>query len=318
MDVYLHQTAVRTNNPGSKMTDIEFLIYTGLRIIICNSQKSIYCISLNQIIGELFGTFSISRRLKTKMKEAFENLMNSLFDVIEELDSNHEYYLVNLSNLIITSNKYVIVDIEDIHKILNLEFTGKIETLFRYYCNIIATVNNYDGIFVGNQSLKIIRDNIDSITNERTQIRYNEILEENHILYIHHNKYFVKEDDKMISTPNFYGKYANKEKIDQMALLNFKATKHPILKSTDTNDIRSLKQKCYAIDRGVKYSEEVLLDLKTQSIKYNQKIDDVILNIQKENDTDKDNIITALNNKKISLERFEPDYFEKVILKKIA
>lgn len=233
MQVFLHSGAVR-NDKNPQISDTEFLIYTGLRLIIGASKKEVYCISLNQIIAELFGTLSISRRLKTDLRKAFISITDDrgLVKVVKELDNNQEYYLLKLDRLFVNTDhsNFVIITDDEIRKILNIKFNGHIETVFRYYCVIISTLNNYDHSDVGSMALYIIRDLIDSVNTEMTQLKYNKLLEENRLLYIHHNNFLVHKGKSIEAIPNFYGRYEDKDKVDEVATKKYAAIKNPVHK----------------------------------------------------------------------------------------
>ena len=183
MDIFLHKDMIQNKYANYSFSDFDFLVYTGLRCIAGSNTKKIYYISLNQIIIELFGSLSISRRLRTEIKKSLLNISgyddDDLIKIVGKLDEVNNEFIMDLSNLYVDTNKgnFITVDDEDIKKVLSIRFNGYKETLFRYYCVVLSTVNNANKVFTGCLPLKSIRDMIDSINTEATQLKYNKLLE---------------------------------------------------------------------------------------------------------------------------------------------
>ena len=271
----------------SGFSDFDFLVYTGLRLIMgpdtkkYPNDKQYYYVSLNQIIIELFGSLAVSRRVRTEIKKSLLKLCGyedtKLIKIQGKLDEVNNEFILDLSSIRIGDSLFVLVTDTDIRKILNMHFNGFKETVFRYYCAILSTVNNYNSIFVGNLPLKYIRDLVDSVNTEATQLKYNKLLEEANVLYIHHNEYLIHEGNSVKALPNFYGRYEDKDKIDTIAKQKYESIKLPIEKSyIDANEIRSARQIINAIKKGKKYSNQKIQDIKRIAEKENKRLLDMM------------------------------------------
>ena len=276
MKIFLHKTLVEN---GYDFSDLDFLVYTGLKLIMGTNDKTIYYVSLNQIIVELFGSLAISRRLRVGIKKSLIGLIgyddDSLIKIIGKLDDVNNEFILDLSKLYVDSKKikFITVSDTDIRSVLGINFNGFKETVLRYYCVVLSTINNTDNICVGNMTLKYIRDLIDNVNTEATQLKYNKLLENAKVLYIHHNEYLVHNGNSVKALPNFYGRYVDKDKIDAIAKQKYNSIDCPIDRShIDTNEIRSARQIINAIKKGKKYPETKILATKKIVEKENQRL----------------------------------------------
>ena len=290
MDIFLQNSYIRND---SWMTDFDFLTYTGLRIIY-KKNDSDYYISLNQIIIALFGKLNVSQRIRSGIKQSLHRFMGiengemsekSFIKPIAFLDKYLTEFHVDLSGLWFDSKKSIFIKVtkDEIRKILNIKYTGSVETVFRYYCVILSTINNTDNTGVGSYSLKKLRSYIDSVKAESTQLNYNKILENCGVLYIHHNDYLYYDKSSLKAMPNCYGKYENKANIDHNADLLYQSVRHTIKLDYDVNKERSLRQKYNTIiSKNKLYSDTELLELKSAAEKINKKFIDIIKNTDDE------------------------------------
>lgn len=280
MQIHLSKKYLLDND---KFSDFDFLVYTGLKLIMgpdsknYPNDKQFYYVSLNQLIIELFGSLAVSRRIRTEIKKSLLNLCkydeSGFIKIQGKLDEVNNEFILDLSNIRIRDNLFVLITDTDIHKILNIRFNGFKETIFRYYCAILSTVNNYNNTFVGNMPLRYIRDLVNTINTEATQLKYNKLLEEAKVLYIHHNGYLVHNGNSVKALPNFYGRYEDKDKIDAIAKQKYNSIDFPIDRShIDTNEIRSARQIINAIKKGKKYPETKILATKKIVEKENQRL----------------------------------------------
>ena len=305
MDIFLHKDMIQNKYQNYNFSDFDFLVYTGLRCIAGSNTKKIYYISLNQIIIELFGSLSISRRLRTEIKKSLLNISgyddDDLIKIVGKLDEVNNEFIMDLSNLYVDTNKgnFITVDDEDIKKVLSIRFNGYKETLFRYYCVVLSTVNNANKVFTGCLPLKSIRDMIDSINTEATQLKYNKLLENAKVLYIHHNGYLVHEGNGVKALPNFYGKYKDKDSIDAVAKQKYNSIRNPIeFSPLGSNEIRSLKQKINALGKGTKYSDQEIRAMKSLAEQENNRLLDMMTS------TDDDILKFNLSKKLINMSVF--------------
>lgn len=290
MEVFLKSCYVRNEND---LSDFEFLVYTGLRMIYREDIENQY-VSLNQIIVTLFGGMNISRRIRSELKAALLSLVDlsnghnseyALARPVAYIDGKFNEFIMDLSALWFDTkeNRFTVITDEEIRKILNMDFNGHIESVFRYYCVLLSTINHTDNINVGNLALKEIRSYIDSVRTEMTQLSYNRLLEKCGVLYIHHNDYLVRDISSVKALPNFYGRYSDKDKVDATAKQKYNSIKRPIDRSSvESNEIRSLKQKMNAMSRGTKYSKQELHSMRLLAERENKRIYDMMANTDDE------------------------------------
>lgn len=305
MKIFLHKSLIQNEYDFS---DFDFLVYTGLKLIMGTNDKTIYYVSLNQIVVELFGSLSISRRLRVGIKNSLMNLIgyddNSLVKITGKLDDINNEFILDLSKLYVDTKKttFITISDEDIRKVLKINFNGFKETVFRYYCVILSTINNTDNICVGNMTLKYIRDLIDNVSTEATQLKYNKLLEDAKVLYIHHNEYLVHDGNGVKALPNFYGKYEDKDKVDEIARKKLNSIKNPIeFSPLGSNEIRSLKQKINALGKGTKYSDQEIRAMKSLAEQENKRLLDMMTS------TDDDMLKFNLSKKLINMNVFDGD-----------
>ena len=213
MAIYLLKKLIR-NNPffGSS----EMLTYLGIRNTCQNFDKDFFYISINQLLAELLGTCKVSDRIKEKMIDSIFFFQRQQWIEIVENISKTEWLIGPTPMRIDTRNeKYQLVDINDIKKIWSIKATdSKKVSLIEYYCILLTTLD-YE-TFVGSSSCEQISELAQGIS-ARTIFKYNQILEENKILYIYHTSKHWKNNDSIKALPNFYGRYDNKEFIDKTA-----------------------------------------------------------------------------------------------------
>jgi hypothetical protein len=304
--VFLKSTYVRNSE---KLTDFEFLAYTGLRMIYREDIPTQY-VSLNQIIAMLFGRVNISHRLRVGIKKAVWSLMalqnsskseKAQIKPIAYIDGKFTEFIMDLSLLHFDTEQshFVMLKEEELRSILNMEFNGHIESVFRYYCVLLSTFNHTENINVGGLPLKSIRCYIDSVKSTRTQLCYNRLLEKYKVLYIHHNDYMVHDYDSVKSLPNFYGRYEDKAKVDAVAIQKYNSIINTIDRSSEeSNELRSLKQKINAIGKGAIYSEDELNIMHSMAEKENKRIYDIMAH------TDDDMLKSKLSKRIINLSIF--------------
>lgn len=157
------------------------------------------------------------------IKAGFEELIES-----EIIKVNHKFnksqYVCDITNLYFGQNKeyFVTIDYDELHKIMNIETKSDKFKIFRYFVSIVGCFNlstNIDEKYRGKVCGYAI-DVINELIPKRTAIRYNEILEENKIIYIHRSDdillYLDTNEIKRII--NTYGRYEDRALVEEFAL----------------------------------------------------------------------------------------------------
>ena len=238
MQVFVSQKVVR-----NRMCDnYSFLTYIGLRIIQQNN-KDIYIVSVNQIIEELYGTIEVTKTIRKVIADRIYVLETlDLIKINKIIGKQNNKWELDLSAMKLDTSKehYVILDVDNIQKILSIKDRGKLSVL-RYYAVLLSTMIKG----VGNLSLIGIREYTD--IGKTTQIRCSQILEENGLIYFKRmNAYKLEEGDTLKSYSNLYGLPKDKELVDKKAaslLRHNKKNKKTIMARNNANTMRSIRQK---------------------------------------------------------------------------
>ena len=199
--------------------------------------KNEYFVSLNLLMYELFGNCNYNRSDYKHIADGLSGLIeNKLVSVVEKVTSSE--WIIDLSGLVIETKKkgnehFTTITDEDLYFIMNYASeNGKrgIDRLafVRYFINLIGSINFHQGIyldaagtkktnFVGYMSQEYLYK-LSGIS-KNTLIKFNDILENNEIIYFyHHNKNKQEDDGSYRAVTNHYGRYKDREAIIQFAL----------------------------------------------------------------------------------------------------
>ena len=172
---------------------------------------------------------------------------------------------------------FVIIDYEELHKIMNIETKSDKYKMFRYFVSIVGHFNLsgfIDEKYRGKVCGYAIED-INELIPKRTAIRYNEILEENKLIYIHRSDdiLYNGEFNEFKRIVNAYGRYEDQELIEEFAskyqdhygwnhIKERKKSEHEA-----ANKNRALGQKYKNYVNGKQYDEETVEEILQWAIK---------------------------------------------------
>ena len=279
MNIYLSNTIIS----NLQFNDYEIATYVALKSIYVSNRNTQF-ISYNMISYELFNN-KCSNTASTYIKNAFNSLVDKgLFTIIEKLSTTE--FVVDLSKLYFeysngNNEYYTIIRLDEVHSIMNISNKMDKFKLLRYFITCLRTICRTQGMYV-NQSEKhnfvgfmtqeylCEQTGISYRSNFKLIQQYNDVLAENHILYIYrHNE--MKRDKingQFKSFSNHYGRYEDKNDIEVFAV-NYEKTcgiQEEIIQSDKSNQRRRLSSQynnlCYDFDRYINaYSDEELIEI---------------------------------------------------------
>lgn len=233
MDIYLSKKIIN----DLKLSNDIIGAYIALRKIQYSMDKTKYYVTINMLLYEMFGNCNYNRSDYKHIADGLTGLIENKLVIVVDKVSNSEY-IVDISALVIDRKKnkddsFTIITEEELYFIMNyLSENGKrgIDRLafIRYFINFVGSINFNQGIytdatgtqktnFVGYMSQEYLYK-LSGIS-KNTLIKFNEILESNHIIYVyHHKKNKQMEDDSYRAVTNHYGRYKDKEDIMKFAL----------------------------------------------------------------------------------------------------
>lgn len=233
MDIYLSKKIIN----DLKLSNDIIGAYIALRKIQYSMDKTKYYVTINMLLYEMFGNCNYNRSDYKHISDGLTGLIENKLVIVVDKVSNSEY-IVDLSALVIDRKKnkddsFTIITEEELYFIMNyLSESGKrgIDRLafIRYFINLVGSINFNQGIytdatgtqktnFVGYMSQEYLYK-LSGIS-KNTLIKFNEILESNHIIYVyHHKKNKQMEDDSYRAVTNHYGRFKDKEDIMKFAL----------------------------------------------------------------------------------------------------
>ena len=184
--IFLKKSIVENKNISNE----GIMAYVGLVIASENKMENIFTtIGTMQLILKV--NFDDDRYFKDKIKKGLINLRdNKIIDIHSEKEDfkNNDPIAIKLNDFRINTveDKFLIVGIDEINKIITYtEKKFENEKLLRYFLTIIGTINN--STKVGFTTIDILSEMANvNVTTATT--KYNNILEELNLIYIHrHN-----------------------------------------------------------------------------------------------------------------------------------
>ena len=231
MDIYLDDSFIKNLN----YTDYEVAVYVALRSIYISSRDN-QVVSYNMIAYELYANKEIKSSSFESIKRAFCSLVDKgMVSVIFNLSATE--YVMNLKNLFFNGNEkkviYTVVHDNEVHTIMNINNKMNKFKLLRYYIICLCSLSRNQGIYTdyyGDQKTNYVgfmtqgylcnQLGIKYESNKKLIQQYNDVLEQNEILYIY--KHTKMKRNKITgqfkSFTNHYGRYEDKEAIAKFAI----------------------------------------------------------------------------------------------------
>lgn len=234
-NIYLKNKFLENN----KLSDNAISVYIALRSVYTEGRTEYY-INSDLLYYELYHSGTVNRYAKLNIKGGLQELLESkIINTITEISKDGS--ILDLSNLCIKKGEfYTIIKQDEVHKIMNLKNKDNFKIL-RYFTILMKTIDctikdGKNNSYIGYMSV----DHIINLTgiSTKTLTSYNNLLEENEIIYVyHHDMFYSTGNDTISSLPNHYGRYANKSKIKAYA------EKYENDKKKEISDIKRKKKK---------------------------------------------------------------------------
>jgi hypothetical protein len=221
-------------------------------------------------------------------KKFDENIRNGIKELLDQKviicnDKVGSDFYLGLQNIQLEDNdKFIFIDFADVQTIMTSSYKGK-SNLLRFYIYLLGT-------FINKNHIKDIRepDKYNNILGMMSQdylaeisnisvhsvIEYIKELEKLELIYVSRCSFKFKEQSgKVKKHNNIYGKYENKDLIDEFAGIRFSMYDdlHKVQKQNMVNNARSLIQKYNYLRGGKKYDKKTVNDIYEYICSYNEK-----------------------------------------------
>lgn len=201
---------------GKTLTVDGVLAYVTLRIImdesipLYNKSKSTDCISINRLAYSLVGDMNYEKALTDALVRGIAELASGEWiSIRKDLSTKTNYeYVLDVTNLYLDTDrdKFVIVSPDDIYKIMACkEVMKKKISMLKYYIALVSTFDWSLERKIGHMSQQYIAEQAGNSV--RTCQRYNKILKEIKVIYVHKSNDKVRENSKLKQIKNCYSRY---------------------------------------------------------------------------------------------------------------
>ena len=220
MKIFLKSDLIKSNLSAQAVA-----VSCALRYSFCDSENPVIYTSVDNWAYALTGDIYYSTRFKDALLFGFNELVENGY--IKIIKKKKESYILDYSPMIIdpSDEKYVLIAPKDVRTIFSLEGV-QIFQLLKYYVVLASTMTVSLGmptdrysecpVLVSNLAATYLAKLSD--ISYRTVLNYNEILEESKIIYVYRQRVrSVTKEGTPYTTPNIYGKYADKDWIDVKA-----------------------------------------------------------------------------------------------------
>ena len=285
MDVYLSNKIIG----DLQFNDNEIAAYVALKSLYI-STRGTQVVSYNMLCYELYGNKNYKRSTCESVKDAFESLVERKLVVVKDKLSATEF-AVDLNKLYFDrsssdSNKvyYTVVRDDEIHTIMNINNKMNKFKLLRYFVTCLRTICRTQGIymwqdakvnFVGFMTQEYLckEIGISYKSNFKLIQQYNDILEQNRLLYIYRHTELKRDKvtGQFKSFANHYGRYEDKNDIIEFATNYEKycGVNEEIVQSEESNNKRRISawynNLCWDFDRFIKnYTSDELISIYKQ------------------------------------------------------
>lgn len=191
---------------NSNLDNFDLVVFMLLNKLYINDSNYISFDIYNLYYSLLYNyDFDKNRRVLSNIQNSISNLAK--LGLINIIDNKSNCYVVDSCNLFIDTKKdnYITITDGELHSIFNC----KEYKLFRYFLNIISTINNKTK--VGFTAIDKLAD-ISFIT-KPTAIKYNSLLEDMKLIYIARSDLIQEYDGSIKRSSNTYGRYIDKDKV---------------------------------------------------------------------------------------------------------
>lgn len=265
---------------NKKLSNNAIISYIGL-VYCCRFDYEPVFINRNMISYYLTGQKKMSRTFDNVLKLGINELIDEGFIVCDEQNTQNYYF--KLKNIRLEeTDKFVFVDFNDIRKIMQCNYKGKI-SLLRYYIVLLGTFivkNHITNIRDSNKYNNVLgmmsQDYIANLAgiSSHTAVEYTKILEQLELIYISRCSFMFKDRKGNVKRHNnIYGKYVDRAIIDEFTKVRYEMYDdlHKVHLSAAANNSRSLMQKYNQLANGKIYNKETIKEIYNYICNYNIK-----------------------------------------------
>lgn len=254
--------------------------YVGIVLCYKNGLNAVLT-NKNMINYYLTHDECMPRRFEENLKKGMQELIDNKIIICRKkigIDIYCDLFNIKLDD----NDKFVFIDVEDIIKITTMNHKNKLGILRLYLC-MVST-------FISKNHIKDIRnpDKYNNILGMMSQeyletisglshyavIEYLKILEQMNLIYVSRCSFAFKDQKgKIKSHNNIYGRYIDKELIDEFANIRYSMYDdlHQVKSMISTNNARSLMQKYNCLRNNTKYDKKTVAAIYEYVCKYNEK-----------------------------------------------
>lgn len=196
------------------------LAYIALRKIFPYETVTTDYISVKRMAYELCGVADNYKDALCKSLSTGLYVLNALdiIKIVSKLDKDNMEFIIDASNLVFDTHKcfWTQIDSDDIAKIINgVSRNDSMLQVIRYFITMVSSFNHsksmgeYQGR-IGGMTIDVLADDADIST--RSAKRYNDILMDLKLIYIHKADDYVREGDEIKRINNTYSRYCDMDK----------------------------------------------------------------------------------------------------------
>ncbi len=241
-----------------------------------------YYISIDSLLFAIYHNDQVGLKIRKNIYVAINLLLENKYVTGDKISKDSYILNYNSLNVDTTKEKYTVLEIDDMRKIMESLYKSKLQ-LFRYYIYLMDSINSKITVYLESGEFKnnVIghqtQEYLSSVSglSTRTIIRYNSILEELCVIYVSRADDFSVNDKGEISQlPNVYGRYTDKDYIKKYSndYKHYKVGHKQVHeKKLEANDNRKLAQEYNWLCKGYEYPDEEIIKIYRYIIKNNKK-----------------------------------------------
>lgn len=263
---------IKAISENMDISDEAFTVWCGLRNIMAFENVTEYFVTLTMIAHSVFNRVPNRYELKA-IKDGYTELVEKEY-ITELMEFNKTDHLCDLSKLYFKKGDGYFSDLrmEEMHKIMNIEGSHSKYKLLRYFTAQVGSFNkskemSYWGNKIGGMSLDYF-SNLIPIA-KSTCVSFNEILEENELLFVIRHKDFFQFTNwnamsEIREIPNTYSRWEDRETAKHYAenthgYKYFNEQKD--IRTAAANKDRGLAQKLRHLQSGKEYDNETIKEI---------------------------------------------------------
>lgn len=257
-----------------------FMAYVGIMSCYKKDFDFVF-LNKNMINSYMTKKIHITKKFDENIRSGIKELLDSKIIICNDKVGS-DYYL-GLKNIQLDDNeKFTFVNFNDIQTIMSSNYKGKSNLLRFYICML--------GTFISQNKVKDIREpekynNILGMMSQEyladlcnisvhSVVEYTKVLEKLELIYVSRCSFMFRDNKGSIKRHNnIYGRYADKELIDEFAKVRYDMYDdlHKVKSTTATNNARSLMQKYNCLRNDTSYDKDTVAAIYEYVCSYNEK-----------------------------------------------